>query len=225
MKKFDLKTNVVRFAVFCVGVSGVIYLAGCSSSVTPSQIELKQVTTGAVKIHPGLEPERELVPEDGYKYDAMPAVSDGCLHAWRTAVAGDEKKAMAELNALIKKYPGTSTVYFMMGQVEDKFGKKKAAAKYYRDAIGNSKFNAIYLFKLAESLRTGGDFKGAIEKYRDMLKLSANFAPAHLGLAKALFALDPHSSEALDHVKLVLDQEPENQEANKIFSDALARKN
>jgi tetratricopeptide (TPR) repeat protein len=225
MKNLDMKMTVLRSLILCAGISGAIYLAGCSTNVTPSQSGLKEVTTGAVKLHPGLEPERELVPEDGYKFDAMPAVSDGCLHAWRTAIAGNEKKAMAELKDLIKKYPGTSTIYFMMGQVEDKFGKKKEAVKYYQDAIGNSKFNAIYLFKLAESLRTGGDAKAAIEKYREMLKLSANFAPAHLGLAKALFVLDPHSSEALDHIKLVLDQEPENPEANKIFSEALARKN
>jgi tetratricopeptide (TPR) repeat protein len=149
---------------------------------------------------------------------AEAAVSEGCVSAWRKALAGDEEGAMAQLHDLDKKYPGLQTTRFMMGQVSERVGKKGESLQYYREAAKGADFNTIHIFKFAEALRTTGDAKGAIVEYRRLLSLLPDFPEGKLGLAKSLLAIDKKSKEARQKVEEVLAQDPHNSDAKALLA-------
>lgn len=146
-------------------------------------------------------------------------VFNGCLAAWRKCLHGDQPGAMKDLNELDRKYPKTTTIQFMMGQVLDHSGKKHEAVKYYQRALSNSEPNSMYLFKLAEARRASGDIKGAIVEYKRLLELLPNFVPAKLGLARSLQQLDPESPQAIKQIQEALKLEPQNKEALELLKD------
>jgi tetratricopeptide (TPR) repeat protein len=145
-------------------------------------------------------------------------VADQCLIAWRKALKGDEKGSMSVLNDLAKKYPKANTVYFMQGQVMEQLGKKKEAVDFYTKALSKSRFNSMYMFKLAESLRASGDAEGSITQYRKLINTHPDFAPARLGLAQALIIIEPKSEEAKQQIKQVMEKEPDNKEAKDLLA-------
>jgi predicted Zn-dependent protease len=128
------------------------------------------------------------------------AVAKGCVEAWRKALAGDEKGAMSQLDQLGKTYPNVTTVVFMKGQVLEHLGKKQEAIEFYKKAVGEKEFSTIHIFKLAEALRTTNQNKDAVVQYRRLIELAPGFGPGHIGLAKALFALDKNSPEVQKEV-------------------------
>lgn len=187
-------------------------LQSCSSSVEPPPGALEKIRTGAAtKAAVQGSGSQELGP--ACDVNSEMAVSDGCLKAWRTALAGDTAGAMQQLRGLEKQYPKQSTAHFMMGQVMELAGDKKAAVKYYGEAQKAAEFNSLYLFKLAESLRQTGNAKDAIAKYRRLIEQSPKFVPGRLGLARALYVVDKNSPEARQVVETVLGSDPGNKDA------------
>lgn len=152
----------------------------------------------------------------GFNAEVETAVAQQSLIAWRKALAGDEKGSLALLDQLDEKYPNILTLKFMRGQILEHFGKKKEALKYYQMSVTGNEFSSIKLFKLAEIKRTTGDAKGSVEDYRLLVQRAPDFAPAKLGLAQSLLALDKNSEEAKKLVEEVLAAEPANKEAKAI---------
>ncbi len=200
-----------------------VVLSGCSSQVAVpdsasnnvtigSSASVKQGSNGAI---PVVEPV-DLVAEE--------AIAKSSLEAWRKGLAGDVDGAMKQLEELNKKYPKAITVRFMMGQVLDHSGRKAEAVKHYREAVKQSQFNRMYIFKLAESLRTTGDAKGAAENYRELLALDPTFAPAKVGLAKALWMQDKDSQEARKQVEEALAIDPTSKDAKSFLAEMDAPK-
>jgi tetratricopeptide (TPR) repeat protein len=150
--------------------------------------------------------------------EAEDAIAKGCVEAWRKAIGGDETKAMAQLKAPDKQYPKVATIHFMIGQVLERFGKKKEAIPYYQDSVDQFEFSSIHLFKLAETMRTTGDAKGSLVPYRKLVQTAPEFMPGKMGLAKALLVLDPNSAEAKAELKQVLKSEPDNKEASSLLT-------
>lgn len=160
------------------------------------------------------------------------AVADGCLKAWRKAVnEKDEATAMKMLDELDKKYPGISSVQFMMGQVEDHFGKHKEAVVHFRRAHTTNQFSSMQTFKLAESMRKAGDAKGSIVYYKKLLSnLETATGEFHqdtmtqlrdsvrMGLAQA-YKESGQKAEALVEVKKVLAAEPEKPAAKSLLKE------
>lgn len=168
-------------------------------------------------------------------------ISDAALKAWRTATShskqgdmataawkkqrdADEKSAMDQLTKLRKDYPSSSTVRFMMGQVEEHFGKHEAAVEHFRASTVNNTNNGMYLFKLAESEYKAGHTDEAIKRYRELLTHMSDFAPARVGLARALRQKDPNSKEAQQLLDDVLKVEPDNKEAKALLDTKNAAK-
>lgn len=193
-----------------LGTGVCLLLSACSTHVNTPVAGLPNSEIDARLKNDPAAP--QLLPDttDGEKDVAL---SEGCVQAWRKALAGDEAGAMKQLKELDKRYPHAVTVKFMMGQVEDKCGKKKEAAEYYRQAVGKSRFNSMYLFKLAESLRTAGNVKEAIPHYRELIALNPEFAAARVGLAQCLWKSDKASQEARQQVERALDLDPKNKQA------------
>jgi tetratricopeptide (TPR) repeat protein len=190
-----------------LAVFSLTIISGCSGNVrTPS--ELPVVNTAAPSQQGGAQ-----IGESSISQEAEEAVSEGCVQAWRKALHGDEEGAMKQLTELDNKYPKVITVRFMMGQVKEHVGKKKEALQYYRDAVGKSRFNSMYLFKLAEAERTAGNAKESIQHYRQLIQMNPQFVPGKLGLAHALYDVDATSSEVRKELKEVLAIEPDNKEA------------
>lgn len=202
-----------RFWALAIVVS--LLSSGCASRVGVSRSRSATITPGASWTDRDRSADGAQLVEP-VDLDAEEAVSVGSLSAWRRALAGDEAGALRQLEELDKKYPKAITVRFMIGQVLERAGKKQEAVKYYRQAVRQSQFNTIYLFKLAESLRTTGDAEAAAENYRQVLEIDPQFAPARLGLARALWSLDKNSEEARRQAARALVLEPNNQEA-KVF--------
>lgn len=160
------------------------------------------------------------------------AVADGCLQAWRKAVKEkDEAGAMKMLEELDKKYPGISSVQFMMGQVEDHFGKHKEAVVHFRRAHTTNEFSSMQTFKLAESMRKSGDAKGSIVYYKKLLSnletatgefhqdtMTQLLGSVRMGLASA-YKESGQKAEALVEVKKVLQAEPEKPEAKSLLKE------
>jgi tetratricopeptide (TPR) repeat protein len=198
------------FTRMWVAASAVGLLTSCSGQIhTP----VSGLSGGGIDARLRNDPAApQLLPDttDGEK-DA--ALSEGCVEAWRKALKGDEAGAMKQLQELDKRYPQAVTVKFMMGQVADHSGKKKQAAEYYRQAVGKSRFNSMYLFKLAESLRTAGNVKEAAPRYRELIALNPDFVPARVGLAECLWKSDKTSQEARQQVQKALELDPKNQKA------------
>ncbi len=175
--------------------TAVLSLGACSGRVDPPSErfgKLEQKNT----IHVESEAPGTVQSSQQFDMNAETVISDGCLHAWRKACAGDEKTAMAELQALNKKYPQILTIEMMMGQVLDHFGKSEEAIVHYRKAAVGNEFSSLHSFKLAEAYRKAGKNAEGIVIYRKLLKLAPDFDAAKLGLAQCLASTEEGKVEA-----------------------------
>lgn len=162
------------------------------------------------------------------------AVAVPILEAWRKAVgdpkkgiAGDEKTAMEMLEKLDKEHPDISTVQFMMGQVEDHFGKHAEAVEHFKKAHSINKFSSIQTYKLAESLRKAGKPDQAITYYSKLvenLERATNdygrdeaqlLVSVRMGLAHA-YAENKNNDKAKAEIEKVLKIAPDNKDANEL---------
>ncbi len=197
-----------RLAV--ISVTCVLGLAACSGRVDPPSErfgKLEQKNT----IH--VESEAPGTVQGSHQFDmnAETVISDGCLHAWRKACAGDEKTAMAELEALNKKYPQILTIEMMMGQVLEHFGKSEEAIVHYRKAAVGNEFSSLHSFKLAQAYRKAGKNAEGIVIYRKLIKLAPDFDAAKLGLADCLATTEAGKAEAKTLVMEALKNPPTDQ--------------
>lgn len=217
-----------RTSLWCFSVATVLLSSGCSKTLTTSEATRK-VEKGQnlyyraddAQHQPSSREASALVAAQnqqlsGFNAEVETAVAEQSLIAWRKALSGDEKGSLALLDKLDEKYPNILTLKFMRGQILEHFGKKKEALKYYQMAVTGNEFSSIKLFKLAEIKRTTGDAKGAVEDYRLLVQRAPDFAPAKLGLAQSLLALDKNSEEGKKLVEEVLAAEPANKEAKAI---------
>jgi tetratricopeptide (TPR) repeat protein len=178
----------------------------------------------------------------GERYDpvAEPEIAKETLRAWRVAVkhakrnempevqwkaqrASDEKESMEILNALAEQYPKSSTVRFMMGQVQDHFGKHDKAVQHYQASTENNRNNGMYMFKLAEAESKAGQYDKAIAHYRLILEHNPGAVyqqACHLGLARTLLKKDPKNAEAKQILDSLLKAQPNNQEAKVLLQGA-----
>lgn len=231
MCPFFNKTESIILAAFLT-----VSLTGCGSMRTPEQL----ATVAKDEQDPGRAMSGNAA-DFGERYDPATEemVAKGALEAWHKALAHDkpgdlkgkalaearakdEAAAMADLKELSERFPNSSTVRLMMGQVKEHFGKNKEAAALYKEALQKNTNSSIYLFKVAEASREAGNYKEAIEAYRKLLKGNAAASSAApdalavslwLGLAQSLVGLDKNDPEARELVKKALAAEPENKKA------------
>lgn len=223
---------VFLLAIFC--------LQSCSGSLNTRADHMARVKVQASspKDVSDRSAQGEIISSDGEKYDPVreEEITKLSLKAWRISYAEDEQgkrkaaewlkaKAKAEADAmqiledLARKYPSSSYIKTMMGQVMQHHGKKLEAAKYYEEAMAKNRRDPILLLKVAEARRTAGDTKKAVEYYRETLKMQPNFSSAKLGLARALLAEDPKSSEGRQIIDDALVNYPQDPELIKIKSE------
>jgi tetratricopeptide (TPR) repeat protein len=186
-----------------------IFLSACGGQISTERMPTSDVQVGTSTS--GQLPSPQELSQASYAVEG--AISDGCLVAWRTAVKGDYKGGLKQLDELQTKYPRSTTISFMKGQILELSGDKAEAVKYYREGIRDNEYGDIKRFKLAEALRTTGDIKGAEKEYRRVLQDSPLFVDAHLGLAKVLSKKVPASSEVAVQLKEALKIDPANKEA------------
>ncbi|MFA6212624.1 MAG: tetratricopeptide repeat protein [Candidatus Obscuribacterales bacterium] len=203
----------------------LVTLSACSSKVDPPTGrfgKLEQQTPVRAEsqlMAPGTSAESATASQQ-FDMAAETVISDGCLHAWRKACAGDEKAAMTELEALDRRYPQILTIQFMMGQVLSHFGKTEEAIIHYRKASVGNEFSSLHSFKLAEAYRKVGKNTEAVPLYRKLLKSAPDFLEVKLGLAQALVKSDAaNKAEAQKLVAEVLDKKPDNAEALKLKAE------
>lgn len=192
-------------------------LVGCTSKVSTQGDKLADVKAGSnTSQNAG---QNDSVPGgtatigETLSQESEAELSEGCVQAWRKALKGNEKEAMAQLDDLSKKYPKALTITFMKGQVQEQLGHKQQSIDYYREAVKKSGMNSMYMFKLAEALNDAGKYKEAIPTYRNLIGLNPHFPPARIGIAKALWSLDKKSTEAREQIEFALKDEPNNKEA------------
>ncbi len=203
----ELKDNssvILANAVLCC-----MFLNACTGQIGTSNINKTDLNIGTTSS--ATAPHNQELSTATYAMEG--SISEGCLTAWRTAVAGDCKGALRQLDQLQQKYPKSTTISLMKAQVLERSGDKKGAIKYYREGIRENEYSSIQRFKLAEALRTTGDAKAAAAEYRQLIKTSPQFLYARIGLAQALRQSDAQSVEATEQLKEVLKIDPENKEA------------
>ncbi|HNB21289.1 MAG TPA: tetratricopeptide repeat protein [Candidatus Obscuribacter sp.] len=197
--------------IFLVVAQAAVTLCSCTSSIKTDPTKLAQVSikggssepssTTVKKVNGEYSP--EIVTSESsaanvkieVDMEAEGIISRECLEAWRKALKGDEKGAIAQLDELEKRYPKVSTVQFMKGQVLEHLGKGEEAVKYYRASLDNSEYSSIRQFKLAQAYLKLKKFKEAETIYRKLLKTFTDFPDAKLGLARCLIAQDTHTKE------------------------------
>jgi predicted Zn-dependent protease len=208
----------------------------CSSRVqAPSQETVSKVDVDTATTSVNTTTSTATTFGERYDADAEEVIATDTLTAWRVAVkhakqgsmpaaewksqrAADEKEAMRQLVDLQERYPKSSTVRFMMGQVEDHFGKHDEAVKHFRASTENNTHNSMYVFKLAEAETKSGQYDKAIEHYRMIQSESAEEWFVKLGLARALLKKDPKSVEAHQLLEQVAKAAPENEEAKALLA-------
>ncbi|CAN5608666.1 hypothetical protein BH11CYA1_BH11CYA1_18490 [soil metagenome] len=207
----------------------LLSLSACSSKVEPptarfGKLEQKsEVNAESQLMAPGTSVASATASQQ-FDMAAETVISDGCLHAWRKACAGDEKAAMTELESLDKRYPQILTIQFMMGQVLSHFGKTEEAIIHYRKASVGNEFSSLHSFKLAEAYRKVGKDAEAVPLYRKLLKTAPDFLEVKLGLAHSLAKGDSAGkAEAQTLLAEVLTVKPDNAEALKLKSELAAK--
>jgi len=193
-----------------------IFLSACAGQISTENAKTGNVPVG--NSTSGQLPSQQELSQQSYALEGQ--ISDGCLVAWRKATAGDYKGGLKDLEELQHKYPKSTTISFMKGQILELSGDKAGAVKYYREGIRDNEYGDIKRFKLAEALRTTGDIKGAEKEYRRLIQDSPEFVDARLGLAKVLSKKEPSSSEIAEQLNQVLKIDPANKEALAMLKEA-----
>lgn len=235
-----MKVNALNTRAFPIAIASIvavsaafvtlnaIYLTGCSSRIQPSE-NLKNVGYGENTTQSATAGQLNMAEEQ--------AVADGVLSAWRKAIAskkagGDESEAMKMLEELDAAHPSISTVQLMMGQVKDHFGKPKEALEHYKKAHSVNSFSSLQTFKLAESMRKTGDFKGAIPHYKRLVgnlesatteygrdDFKQMLVSVRLGLARALKEEGSDMKAAEEQIKKSLELDPNNADAKALQAE------
>jgi tetratricopeptide (TPR) repeat protein len=198
--------HLVCFAITIAFAGG-----GCSSTVNAPQAPLQSVNVGGPNTTEGerIDPDAEQVVGDETLIAWRLAIAhnkrgDTPESSWKATRAKDEEQSMAKLRDLAKRYPTSSTVQLMMGQVEEQFGHHKEAAEFFGQSVDMNRHNSMALFKEAENLRTAGDAVQAAETYRRLLKQQPDFLSGRLGLGICLLKVDHKSQEGKTLVAGVL---------------------
>jgi tetratricopeptide (TPR) repeat protein len=246
------KEHNARIAALLLACSAAVAAGGCSVK-TPEHLAGLPIgtgTDGGGKQRQSADMQQLGVntpqTEAGERYNSetQAEVDSESLKAWRVALAhqkkpeqqsesdwqderlNDEKQSMDMLNKLAGRYPQNSTVYMMMGQVEEHFGKLKEAADCFEKSQSKNTLNPLSLFKLAETQREAGQTKEAVQHYKRLLEAEPDFYAAKLGLAQCLRKEDPTQAAAL--AQSVLDAHPDDPDAmskaEQIVSETKGRK-
>lgn len=208
--------------------------AACSVRAPQSAVNGSDATNGTTGI---ANTDTTTATTFGERYDPVQeeTVATDSLAAWRVAVkhakqgdmpkanwdtqrAEDLKQSMAMLKDLEERYPKSSSVQFMIGQVLDHFGKHAEAAEYFSKSIQNNTNNSMYLFKLAEAETKAGQYDKAIGHYKQIQDHGSNDWFVKLGLARALKHKDPKNTDADKLLTEVLQDQPDNAEAKSLLS-------
>lgn len=216
----------IKSVRFLLAGSVALLLAGslsaCSGRVDTGGMNLSRVEKGeGLQVAGGKEVSTSQVDASGsFKFDmaAEEQVATQSVAAWRKALAGDEKGAVAQLEALEKRFPQVLTIQMMLGQVKDHFGKKEEALEHFRRAARGNQFSTMASYKLAEALRETGRHDEAIPHYRRLIKGATNYdvslrEPFDFGLAYCLLRKDPHSQEGLKLLDDCLKARPDHKDA------------
>jgi predicted Zn-dependent protease len=223
-------TRLGVLVVSCVVAAG---LAACSARV-PNDLKSVPLSTESGGTQQATADARlganTPQAQSGERYDpaAEEAIATESLRAWRIAVkhakkdtgetdadwqkqrVADEKESMDALRKLSEDHPHSSTVFFMMGQVEDHFGKNKEATAFFDKARQKNTKNPLSLFKLAQSEQQGGNLKDAIGHYRELLTIAPDFYPGKVGLAQCLVKENPAEAHELAQSVLSVKPKPAN---------------
>jgi tetratricopeptide (TPR) repeat protein len=198
-------------------LSSTLLLSSCSNSVVPPTERFGKLEQ---KVDPNSQSSTaSTMAASELEAVVGTAVSDGCLHAWRRACNGDEKGAIAELEALDKRYPTILTIQFMMGQVYDHFGHTDKAIEHFSRASAGNEFSSMQAFKLAQAYRKGGKHDKAIAVYRKLIKLAPDFPEGKIGLAQSLVLSGGDKKEARKLVSEALKIAPDNAEGIKLSQE------
>lgn len=196
-------------------------LSACSKSQPPSESSVRQKR--------GPAEATDMLTGERVNWNDIETITNGTRAAWRVAINHDEQgslsnkewqqarqkdesEAMQQLQELARRFPGSSSISLMMGQVKEHHGHKKDAIAYYEESVSKNTRNPIYLIKLAEARRKAGDIEQAIRLYRQLVKESPDFSSAKIGLARCLKQQDPGSTEARQLVSNVLTANPYDSE-------------
>ncbi|MBN8658743.1 MAG: tetratricopeptide repeat protein [Candidatus Obscuribacter phosphatis] len=209
MKKYSVLASTSVISVFL--------LSGCSGQVQTEGMHLTQVQKGEQQAtSPSLFQVNMAMEEE---------VSTKCVEAWRQALKGDEKGAVAKLEDLQKRYPAVQTIELMLGQVKDHFGKKEEALVHFRKAAAGNEYSMMHRYRLADALRETGRFDEAIPLYRKLIEKSGGDdifrEPFDFGLAYCLLCQDKNSAEGQKLLESCLKIRPDHKEALE-FKKALA---
>lgn len=180
------------FTLTLLSLSLTVTMSGCKGRVDPSGMTLTRVEKGESAAQAPTAEQMDLGMEE--------QVSNGCVAAWRKAIAGDEKTAMADLKELQSRYPKVQTIEMMMGQVAEHFGKNEEALDHFRKAAVGNEFSSMRKLRLAHSLKENGKYQEAIGYYQKLLTHKENMDPILLldlerSLAQCLLATDKNSGE------------------------------
>lgn len=199
-------------------------LCGCSSRIATNQANMAKLEQknelmvgGGGNPHVAAENQVGSANQTQEDMALLQTVSEGLLHAWRTACADkDDKAAMAELKEMQKKYPQILQVEFMMGQVEDHFGKREEAIVHFRKAANGSEFSSMHLFKLADALRRSGKYKEAESYFRKLYTGAPDIVPYQYMLGDCLCAQNKDSKEGRQLIESALKAAPNDEIAKGI---------
>lgn len=209
---------------------GIVFasLTGCSTTQqVPRHLpSLKQGQTSAkISATPAQSPAEPTPAGERINWSDIETITNGTRAAWKIAISHDEQgnlssqawkearqkdelEAMQQLQDLAKRFPDSSSISLMMGQVKEHHGQKKQAIAYYEESVGKNTRNPIYWIKLAEARRKSDDLAEAIKVYRRLVNDYPAFSSAKIGLARCLKQQDPRSVEARQLVSAVLAANP-----------------
>ena len=138
---------------------------------------------------------------------------------------GNRKRALSEMDELIKKSPLDPTLYVLKGEVEMNFNNPQEAIKYYEQALEIAPDNGLALASICNYYNLIGDtektdeFAQRLFAAKDLdLSMKQQFLTEIVGI----YTRRPGNEDKIEHIyKTIVEADPENSEAHQMYADVL----
>jgi len=132
--------------------------------------------------------------------------------------AGRMTEALATAEKVLEKNPGDFQANALKGDILLSQNDYTGAVVAYRIVLVEQPGYIPIYVKIGDAHRVGRQYLLAVEYYKNVLGKDPNHFEARLGLAKTYVLLEKPDN-ALKQLKILLDQYPENEEANALLKD------
>ena len=138
---------------------------------------------------------------------------------------GNRKRALGEIDELIRKEPMNPSLYVTKGEVEMNFNKPEEAIRYYKQALEIAPENGMALASLCNYYNSIGDVEKTDEYAQKMFAakdIDFETKQQFLNEIVGIYTRRAGNEAKIEHIyKTIIEAEPENSMAHQMYADVL----